>query len=168
MSTSSKLITVAVFSQAFEAHISRARLEACGIPAFIRDEHTITTNWLYSNALGGVKLQVRAPDASRASRVLAEDASAALSQLTHEQALCVQPRLSAGADAHLPASLPGAAVTLCPQCGSRETHYETFSRRLVFLSVLLLGIPLPWLSRTWRCDSCGFNWKMRLFRRHQG
>ncbi|MDZ4299014.1 MAG: DUF2007 domain-containing protein [Moraxellaceae bacterium] len=52
------MITVARFSLAIEAHIARAKLESEGIPAFVADEHTVTAQWLYSNAIGGVRLQV--------------------------------------------------------------------------------------------------------------
>jgi hypothetical protein len=51
----------------------------------------------------------------------------------------------------------------CPQCRCADISYEPFSRQLVFLSILLLGIPLPFMSRTWRCDRCGHQWKHGLF-----
>ena len=51
----------------------------------------------------------------------------------------------------------------CPSCESTEVFYEKFSKPLVFLSILLLGIPLPFLSREWSCRSCGERWKQRLF-----
>ena len=65
-----RLVTVASFSQAMEAHLSRARLESEGIECFISDEFTITNNWLFSNAIGGVKLNVRESDAQEALEVL--------------------------------------------------------------------------------------------------
>jgi len=65
-----KWVTVAQFSLGTEAHIFRARLEAENIPAYVADEHQITANWLWSNALGGVKVRVPEVYAERAYVIL--------------------------------------------------------------------------------------------------
>ena len=67
------LITVARYSLPYEAHLARARLEAEDIPAFVMEEHTINMQWLYSNALGGVRLQVPQGFEADAAAVLAEN-----------------------------------------------------------------------------------------------
>ncbi len=69
------LITVASFSFPHEAHIAKAKLCSENIPATLADEYTIGMQWLYSDALGGVKVQVPAPFAQRAIEILAEDNS---------------------------------------------------------------------------------------------
>lgn len=74
---SNSLVTVATFSQPFEGHLVRARLESEGIPCFLADAHTISAK---------------------------------------------------------------------------------------HVSILLLGILLPFLSRRWLCRGCGRSWKMKLFR----
>lgn len=66
------LITVATFTSPWEAHIAKGRLEAEGITVYIADEHHIWVNWFYSQALGGVKLQVSDLDVPDAARVLSE------------------------------------------------------------------------------------------------
>lgn len=58
------LVVIATFDHPWQAHLHRAHLVAKGIPAFLFDEHTIANNWLYSNALGGVRLAV--PESARA------------------------------------------------------------------------------------------------------
>jgi hypothetical protein len=68
----SDLVTVATFSAAPEAHAVRMRLEAAGITVYLADEFTVTMDWLLSNAIGGVKVQVSARDAERALQILAE------------------------------------------------------------------------------------------------
>jgi hypothetical protein len=68
-----KLITIATFSQVVEAHLSEGRPESEGIECFIADEHTITMNWLYSNTIGGIKLQVQQSDVERAIEILGEE-----------------------------------------------------------------------------------------------
>jgi len=47
-----------------------------GIDAWLADEHLVQTDWLYSIAVGGIKLQVRPEDAARARAVLDTDYSA--------------------------------------------------------------------------------------------
>lgn len=51
-------IIVQSFSFPYEAQIAKTQLEAAEIPARIENEHTINMDWLYSNALGGVRLLV--------------------------------------------------------------------------------------------------------------
>ena len=53
-------------------HVIKGRLENEGIPAFAKDEHTVTVNPLYGGALGGIKLQVREEDVADAQRILAD------------------------------------------------------------------------------------------------
>ncbi|WP_276134495.1 DUF2007 domain-containing protein [Polluticoccus soli] len=66
------LVTIATFANAFNMNVVRGRLESEGIPAFPKDEHTVTTNPFYNGALGGIKLQVREEDVPEAQRILAE------------------------------------------------------------------------------------------------
>lgn len=66
------LVTIATFTHPQEASVIRARLEWEGIPCHLKDEHTVQVHPFYSNAIGGVKLQVRAGEADRARAVLIE------------------------------------------------------------------------------------------------
>lgn len=74
------LATVASFSFPHEAHIARAKLESEGIPVALADEHTVSMQWFYSNAIGGVKVQVPPSCAQRAIEILAQDDSDLLEQ----------------------------------------------------------------------------------------
>ncbi len=65
-------ITILTFYYAHEVAIVRSRLEAEGIECNIVDELTVQVNPLYSNAIGGVKLQVRENDAKQAIEILKE------------------------------------------------------------------------------------------------
>lgn len=69
---------VARFDSMPEAHIAMGRLEIEGIDAWLADEHLVQTDWLYSIAVGGIKLQVRAEDAQRAVEILNTDYSGEL------------------------------------------------------------------------------------------
>jgi hypothetical protein len=66
------LVTIATFTHPQEAAVIRARLEWEGIPCHLKDEHTVQVHPFYSNAIGGVKLQVRAGEADRARALLME------------------------------------------------------------------------------------------------
>jgi hypothetical protein len=67
-----QMVTVAQCNLAAQAHAMRMRLEAAGIPVFLADELTVAMDWLLSNAIGGVKVQVAERDVPRAAEILAE------------------------------------------------------------------------------------------------
>lgn len=124
------MITIARFSLAIEAHVSRAKLESEGIPAFVADEHTITANWLYSNAMGGVRLQVPNACAEQAIAILATDYS---NDVIKEQ---------------------GHDPLTCAQCGSSDVHVFTKGKSIAFAMFLLLDFPLWPFWRVAKCVAC--------------
>jgi len=128
-------IVVARFSFPYEAQIARANLDAAGIPAFIADEHTINMNWLYSNALGGVRLMVPRSRFAEAKIILEADFSAQL-----EPEPLMEPKL-------------------CPNCGSTEVEPHTRGKKPAFLVFLLLGFPLFFYQHGWRCRQCNTFWE---------
>ena len=95
--------TIARFSTPEEAHLFRMRLEAAGIPAFVQDEHVIQLDWLYSNAIGGVRVQIADTDVEEAREFLAADS---------------------------PQLCPEAVDVVCPACGSHQTAPDERPRRL--------------------------------------
>jgi len=68
------LVTAATFLSPGEAHVAQNRLQAEGIHAYLADEEAVAMDWMLSNAMGGVKLQVAGTDLERAQGVLAEHA----------------------------------------------------------------------------------------------
>jgi len=58
-----------------DAHIAMGRLAAEGIDSWLADEHLVQTDWLYSIAVGGIKLHVAEEDAEHAVKILATDYS---------------------------------------------------------------------------------------------
>jgi hypothetical protein len=72
------MITIASFDFLPLAEIARGRLQAEGIHCQLADQHLVQTDWLYSIAVGGIKLQVAAEDVPRAQAILARDYSAEL------------------------------------------------------------------------------------------
>jgi len=73
--------TIATFTKPEDAHLLRMRLEASGVQAFVQDENLIQLDALYSNAIGGVRVQVADDDVSAVREFLAEDGRGALSEM---------------------------------------------------------------------------------------
>jgi hypothetical protein len=65
--------TLATFDHPDQAHLLRMRLGGNGIAAHVRDENMVALDWLYSLAVGGVKIDVADEDYEAALAVLAED-----------------------------------------------------------------------------------------------
>lgn len=66
-----RLVTVASCILPAEAHALRIKLQENDIRVFLADEFTVTMDWLLSNAIGGIKVQVAESDWKRACDVLA-------------------------------------------------------------------------------------------------
>ncbi len=66
---------IAAFPTVELAYLAAARLESVGIGVEIRDEAITTLTWLYSPALGGVKIAVAEADVADAEAILREPAS---------------------------------------------------------------------------------------------
>lgn len=128
------MIVVARFSFPHEAHIAKANLESAGIDSFIADEHTVNTQWLYSNAIGGVRLMVSEDDIEEATEILTSDFSKSLE--THYEAI-------------------GEQQDTCPHCGSSDLSAYTQGKRPAFLVFILLGFPLFFYKQGYACNQCG-------------
>jgi len=137
-----KLITIASFSEPFQAELAKIKLNTEGIKCFLASESFVATYWLLSSAEGGVKLQVKEFDAKRALEIL-ENKN--------------RPDIEEGA-ARL---TPEPINPLCPQCHSEDVEYEKFSKKLAFLSILFLRFPLPLLKKSYKCNNCGHTWKQK-------
>jgi hypothetical protein len=153
-----RLVTLAAFLNTTEAYLAQSKLESEGIDVFVFDDKLVGVNWLYSNAVGGVKLKVKESDARRAMEALREDLSYAEPPTEMESLKEDISEEAPSLDEETPE--PQSAPS-CPRCLSPAVVSENFSRRIVFLSWLLLGFPLPLLRRRWFCQSCGHRWKRR-------
>ena len=122
----SALEVIARFENALDAELARGQLESEGIPSFLLDAHTVTMNWMLSNAVGGVKLAVHPRDAHRARDVLGNEVQADQSD---------------------------SGWGACPNCGSRNLE-PRFDRRVTGLSWLLFGIPLLFPKKSFFCHAC--------------
>jgi len=114
-----RIVTIRAYSHPWEADVARSALEAEGVPVFLADDQIVGMNWLYSDAVGGVKLRVPESHAEQAVRLLSpeEGRRSAVAQDEGEGAIC-------------------------PKCGSANTTTVQRGRKLTFLTLLLVGIPL--------------------------
>lgn len=67
-----RFVTITTFTFAHEVLVLRGRLESEGIQCFVPDEQTIQMHPFYSNALGGLRLQVLEKDFEKAATILKE------------------------------------------------------------------------------------------------
>lgn len=65
-----QLVTIAIFPTAFSAHVIQGRLQADGIECYVQDEHSVQMTPMFSNAIGGIKLQVKEEDVQIAVALL--------------------------------------------------------------------------------------------------
>lgn len=130
----SPMKTIATFSKPEEAHLLRMRLGAAEIPAFIQDEHMVQLSWLWSNVIGGVRVQVAEEDFDVTQEFLAADT----------------PQICAD-----------SIDVCCPSCGSHHAAPDELPRRIAYLCLLVFGFPLVWMRPRWRCSSCDHVFRVR-------
>jgi hypothetical protein len=54
------------------AFVEKSVLEAAGIQCYLQDDNVVRMDWLWSNAMGGIKLIVRENDAEEAEKILSQ------------------------------------------------------------------------------------------------
>ncbi|KPM32888.1 Hypothetical protein I595_1315 [Croceitalea dokdonensis DOKDO 023] len=118
-----------------EAIVIKGKLESEGIVVNMLDYHTINTDPLLSNAIGGVKLVVKQKDVPQAISILNAISEYSLTD-------------------------NGTLVT-CPQCHAEKTVFTTtvnsFKAFVAWFVGLVLGA-LPWHTKyEYRCTSCHHN-----------
>lgn len=125
---------IAAFQYSSEAIIIKGKLESEGIDVFIRDNNTIDSNPIYSNAIGGVKLFVRTEDFFKATDILSK-----ISQYSLDD---------------------NQKLIKCPKCGSEQIDMVTSIKDLKsFLAFLfsVFFIAIPFYSRhKYKCYNCKF------------
>jgi predicted Zn-ribbon and HTH transcriptional regulator len=49
----------------------------------------------------------------------------------------------------------------CPKCDSDDVSKPKYSAQAFAIAILLIGFPLPFLSRTFHCFDCGCDFKKK-------
>ena len=133
---SNPLQTIASYTDAIQAYIVKGKLESEGIHASIAQEHHIWANWMISNAIGGVKIQVPTSEVKVSKQILNE-LDAGNFEIKEEQKL------------------------KCPKCRSIDISTNKLSWRVALLSFFAVQIPLPYNRNARKCNSCKFKWNIK-------
>jgi len=151
---------VARFMTVGEAEAARSALDAADIECRVGDENMISVDWLFSNAVGGVKLFVREEDLEAAAEVLTSRAT---------ETDLAAPEVWLGSD-------PNHTSGACRACQSADIQRIPRLRIFVALSVIGFGVGVatgqPGLvlalvpalglilavTPSHRCRNCGERW----------
>jgi hypothetical protein len=131
-------VTVGRFRDLSEALLAKGMLESAGIECFLADQDLVRMDWFYSNAIGGMRLQVKEEDADAAAELL-------------EQPIPENFELSADGESY--------RQPRCPNCQSLDIQFEGVNQGLGLATGFVIGLPLPLRSDTWKCNSCDHRWK---------
>jgi DNA-directed RNA polymerase subunit RPC12/RpoP len=122
------------FQYSSEAIIYQGKLESQGVEVFVRDNHVIDSNPLYSNAVGGVKLYVKTEDVNKANKIL-QDISLYSVDDNHK-------------------------LVNCPNCGAEQAEMVTSIcslKMLIAYAISILLVLLPFFTRhKYKCANCKF------------
>lgn len=130
---------VGQFTYSYEAFIYKAKLESEGIETQVRDNNTIDTDPIVSNAIGGVKLFVNTENADQAKAIIREV------QKTNQHTL--------------------GKIQKCPNCKSENiklySGIHSVSDFFAFLlSFLIMVLPVDQSFRYY-CDNCSHKFKLK-------
>ena len=138
MENKEHLITIKRFTSIPEALLVKGELESCDIQSFVQDQHLIAMNFWYSQAIGGIKLQVFKSDYDLAQKILSDESKISVDENIQKDQ--------------------------CPECDSDDVIYDKYKNwkgRGFFSTVtfFLCGLPLIFKSRYYHCESCSHCWK---------
>jgi hypothetical protein len=131
------LVTLEHFRDIPRALLAKGKLEWAGIECWLADGNLVRMDWLLSNAIGGIRLQVRGPDLESARAILEEPIPPEFSEEEVGESFA-QPR--------------------CPRCYSLDIGFETIDRFWTYGLWLLLSFPIPIRKGHWKCYTCSVEW----------
>lgn len=125
-------VKIGQYQYSSEAFIYKGKLEAENIEVFLRDNFTIDTDPMVSNAIGGVKLFVKESDYENAIKILSEISEVSLDD-------------------------SGKPIQ-CPHCGAQRTQLFTSVtdfKSLISFIVSMFFVILPFYTKyRYRCENC--------------
>ncbi|PKP02187.1 MAG: phosphoenolpyruvate synthase [Bacteroidetes bacterium HGW-Bacteroidetes-6] len=141
--------TIITFTQPHEAHFAKGLLESEGIETIIRDELTAQINNFYSNAIGGVRLDVKECDFVNATSILKEGGYIReVSETKRKNIEIVE-------------SNNNTDKSTCPFCASDNIYRKKVVNPLMLLVYFLFGAFFPIFKRNYTCFDCGKEWKYK-------
>lgn len=134
-----KFVRIGSYQYSSEAIIFKGKLESEGIEVFMRDNHTIDTDPLVSNAIGGVKLFVNATDVVLAKQILESISSYSL-------------------DAE-------GNFVVCPNCKEPKAQLLSFiddAKSFFSMLIALIFFILPfYVKRKYKCEACNYEFEIK-------
>ena len=140
-----KLIQIHSFDNPIDANMLKSKLESEGIECFLPDENTVSTYMFLSTAVGNIKVMIKESDYDKAKKVITDFKS--------ESNITGEIYEDGYSDKHHGAE--------CPKCGSESVNLYKYNRKGAAISIMLLGFPLIFTSKEWKCDTCGNMWVER-------
>src|SRR5216684_1899333 len=119
------MVTIRKFRDLPEALFAKGSLESAGIECAMLDDNMVRLDWFISNLLGGVKLQVRAEDASIAEEILSQPIPENFDVTGIGE--YEQPR--------------------CPKCQSLDVNFQEVTPA-AYVSAYI-NVPIPFHRRAW-------------------
>lgn len=158
-----ELVTIATYSDPMFAHIAQARLEAEGIESYLINENLAGMHWLYSSALGGVKLQVRRVDVAQAGAIMEEIQSKQEVKTAQARSVELTCPECESSNVVAEAEWSGWAVIIWIALTGVFVVAIVMHRTWIVSVPLLLWFMLGWFlqRKNWRCGDCGFEWTGR-------
>jgi DNA-directed RNA polymerase subunit RPC12/RpoP len=139
MQQDDKIITFETYHDPMLAHIIRTKLEAYGIPCFIKDDNLAGLNPLYNSGISGIQVNIFERDLERCLEIVAQDDSLQL-----EENLEIDPETY--------------NAVICPYCGSTNiSAIEPDENRPGWLNTLysFFASIFPFYTRkAWHCLNC--------------
>lgn len=142
------LRTLITFTQPLDAHIAGGFLESAGIETFIKDEFTAQVYNFYSNAIGGVKLQVYEDEYVTGIEIL-RNGGYIIDEDQEETPIEIVP-LTKTTD-----------KTICPFCHSTNIGKKKEPNILTVVVYFILGGIFPIFKKSYTCYDCERVWKYR-------
>ncbi len=145
-----RLVTIATFDLPAKARLAQNALAEAGVRAVVADEAVVAMEWLLSNAVGGVKVQVWAGDEDRAVAAL----EAAFGERGEGFGGVTPEELAAEAEAAAPEAdepdkpdLPAAPPPAAPAADDDDpadalTEREHYARRAFYAALFGLVVPI--------------------------
>ena len=124
-----ELVTVKTFDNYFLANITLTKLHAAGVECYLKDEYTVTIDPILTNAIGGIKLVVKAIDEASVRALLDEYEASYMNSAS------------------------------CPKCGSSSFTYIAKPGVTNFLSAIFTWIFSSYAvapDYVYHCGQCGY------------
>jgi Putative prokaryotic signal transducing protein len=130
-----ELVTIRTFRDPSDAMMAKSVLDSADIPCFLKDENTVRIQWVWSNLIGGIRLQVRPQDVETGEQLLSQEVLPTIE--LEDGDVYEQPR--------------------CLYCTSLDISFEALNEKVGLVSILV-AVPIPFPKNRWTCHTCRREW----------